>query len=144
MSTPDRSALAEPTDVQVRLMRSLTSEEAALATVLLAEASAQLRLKVASVDDRIGDRSLDPAIVKGVIARAVLRVLRNPEGVKQLQKSTGPYAETRTADSAVSSGLLSFSAEDLALVEALPSGSGIPGAGTVRLGPPPYLRDGCA
>jgi hypothetical protein len=108
--------------------RPLTDEEAAAADVLLADASTIVRSTVPGVDERIADGSLSAELVAGVVIRAVLRVLRNPEG--KVQESVDDYSYRR-AD-AVSDGSLYISASDLALLTTTPGVAR--GAFTIRPG----------
>jgi hypothetical protein len=111
-------------DVEGR-WRPLTDAEAAVAGTWLADASELLRLQVPSIDARVADESVSAAFVAGVVARAVLRVLRNPDG--KVSESIDDYTYRR-ADG-VADGSLFIAAEDLALLR--PAGSR--GTSSVRL-----------
>lgn len=64
---------------ELRLRRSLTGAEEPTAEELLAEASARLRQRVPSIDDRLASGALDPVIPRGVVCRMVIDVLNNPD-----------------------------------------------------------------
>lgn len=69
---------ATPEDIE-RIRGDLDTRERDAADELLEEASARLRVRVRSIDDRIADGSLDPVIPKGIVRRMVIDVLNNPE-----------------------------------------------------------------
>lgn len=122
--------LATVADVESR-WRPLTAEQLPVALALLGDASRVLRARQPDLDTRIAAGTLDGQLVAGVVARAVLRVLRNPDG--KVQESIDDYA-FRRAD-AVADGLLYVDPGDLALV-----GDDSPGAafGITPAGEPGY------
>ena len=73
---------ASTTDVAARWQRDLSTEQDTAATALLAGVSALIRYLAPGIDDRIADGTLDAEIPKMVTVSAVLRVLRNPAGVR--------------------------------------------------------------
>lgn len=83
--------LAGTADIE-GLWRPLSPPEETKAWNLLRLASALLRSKVPTVDDRIADNTLDADLVKGVVAGMVVRVLQNPGGVRS--KSVGAVSVT--------------------------------------------------
>lgn len=80
------SPLAGISDVEAA-WRPLGDTETAKAGVLLVRASAIVRSKIATVDARLADGTLDDDLVSGIVGDMVARVLRNPEAVRQ--KSVG-------------------------------------------------------
>lgn len=123
--------LATAGDVEAR-WRSLTAEEYRVANILIGDASGIVRVRVPSVDARIADGSLDPDVVRGVVARMVLRVMRNPDG--KVQESIDDYAYRR-AD-AVADGALYLSDEERSVIS---PARGTGGAFTIRpYGAPGY------
>lgn len=70
------AALADIWKVQVRY-RPLADSELPAVMDLLDFASAVARRLVPSIDDRVTAGTLDPELVSGVVAGAVVRVLRN-------------------------------------------------------------------
>ncbi len=111
--------LATAADVAAR-WRPLVSNETLLATVLIADVEAILRARWAGLDAAIALGSPSAAVVTGVIARSVVRMMKNPDG--KVQESIDDYAYRR-AD-AVADGSLYVSPEDWALI--------LPGRSTVR------------
>lgn len=66
---------------------------------LLADAEDTVLREFPDIADRIGDppdKTLPLLRVQKVVARMVIRHLRNPEGVRTVQETGGPYSETRT------------------------------------------------
>jgi len=71
-------------------------------TALLAKASARLRQRLPSVDDRIecfetdpdDPRGLDPVLVADVVATAVKRFLDNPTGATNTSETAGPFSKS--------------------------------------------------
>lgn len=101
-------------DLAARLGRSLTPAETTLAQALLDDAWAILTARNTTIDARLTAATLDPALVRAVETAMVLRVLRNPDGKKQ--EAIDDYSWTR--DTAISSGALYVSDEELALLSA--------------------------
>lgn len=89
---------AEPSDVAA-WWRDLSPEEEARATALLTSASALIRDRVPTVDDRITAGTLDPEIPKIVAIGATLRILQNPNGVRSwsIDDVTVTYDRSDTA-----------------------------------------------
>jgi len=73
--------------------RPLTEQEREAAGGLLPLGSAVIRHRFPSIDSRIDAGHLDPNLVKLVLVQMVIRVLRNPEGLRVM--SLGAYSETR-------------------------------------------------
>ena len=108
--------LAQPSDI-VAIWQPLTTAQAVLAPGLIAQASLKLRLlaRRRGVDlDALMLDELTKAAVTNAVASAVKRVLMNPEAVRQMSITTGPMSESRTLDTAISSGLLYLDDDDLA------------------------------
>ncbi len=83
---------------------------------LIGAASRRLRLLVPSVDDRITAGTLDAALVSDIVADAVIRVMKNPDGVRSY--TIDDFTETRDRD--LSAGLLQFLDSEIELLQ--PSG----------------------
>lgn len=113
-----------PSDIAARF-RTLTTAEQALAQALLDDSWAILIARDATLATRSADGSLD-AVLRVVESAMVLRVLRNPDGKKQ--EAIDDYSWTR--DSAISSGALYVSDDELALLSAPYTGTT---RGSVRL-----------
>lgn len=104
--------LATPADV-VEMFRPLDEQETTNATAMLRYVSAKIRAKVPNLDARVTAGTLDPDLVMLAAITPVKRVLMNQEGVKQKSENTGPFSDSFTLDSAISTGLLYISAEDV-------------------------------
>lgn len=106
---------ATPADV-VAVFRPLTSAEEVLATGLLEQVSNKLRRvarrRSADLDTLMLDE-LNADAVKAAVVNAVKRVLQNPEAIRQLSTTDGPFTESRTVDTAISSGFLYLDPADL-------------------------------
>lgn len=108
----------------VELYGDMTAAEEQLSKGLLRRASAMVRGRFPDLAARMSAGTLDPMVVGGVVVNMVLRVLRNPDGLRS--ETVGPF--TRSWDTATAAGLLVLSDDDLATLE--PSDDGEDG-GTV-------------
>ena len=125
-------SFASTDDVET-LFRPLSDTEDGQAERLLRMASNLIRQKVANIDVRIaasvapqaGVVPIDPEIVADVTASMVVRVLRNPQGVKA--EGIGPASATY--DDRVAAGFLYVSPDELSLLLVRPR----PSIGTVRI-----------
>ena len=108
-------------------LRPLDSDERTRAGVLLTYASAQIRRQLPDIDARIVRGELDTDLARYVAVQMVLRVLRNPDGV--LQETVGPSSVSY--DRTQSTGQLSMTPDDLAMLAPAPTSAGV---GTARLG----------
>lgn len=104
------------TDLE-RSWRPLSDQEAVNASARLEQAWARLTAVAPTVPADMDSGALTSELVASVITDAVLRVLRNPEGLRQ--ESIDDYSWTR--DSAVSAGALYFTDAELALLAARPA-----------------------
>jgi hypothetical protein len=95
-----------PSDVAAG-WRPLSDAEAATASGLIAEAIVLLTVKVPGFDAK------DPGVAKLVVSRMVRRVLKNPDGYRVRNESVDDYTEGGTVDSALSTGELYASADEL-------------------------------
>jgi hypothetical protein len=93
---------AAATDVQTRLGRTLTPEEADLVTVRLADVERLILRRIPDLADKITANDVDVENVIQVEADAVLRLVRNPEGYAS--ETDGNYGYTFSRE--VSSGRL--------------------------------------
>lgn len=94
--------------------RPLSAAERQVASSLLVDAWAVLVSHDPTIATRITAATLDPALLRTVLVAMVLRVMRNPEGKRQ--ESIDDYSWT--LDSAVSTGALYVSADELRLLAA--------------------------
>ncbi|MGZ0151879.1 Gp19/Gp15/Gp42 family protein [Kribbella sp. WER1] len=110
MATP----LATVEDVQARMDRPLTADEASRVSALLLDASALLRARVPDLDARIAlpddaPRHIAADLVVAVVCGMILRVLRNPEGYQS--ENIEGYGYTRSTKAAA--GYLYIDPDDL-------------------------------
>lgn len=87
--------------------RPLSDTEATTAVGLIEEASVLLRVLVPNVD------SLDESIVRFVAVRMIRRVMKNPGGYRVRTESVDDYSDGGTIDSALSTGELYVSDQEL-------------------------------
>jgi len=97
------------------------------AAQLLMVASALIRRSYPDIDTRISGGQLDASLPQFVAVQMVLRVLRNPAGVRQ--ETVGPSSVSY--DPSQASGQLALTPADLDMLAPAPTGIGI---GTARLG----------
>lgn len=118
---------------------TLTAAQEGLAKALIRAASALLRHRAKQVgldiDADIAAGRLDPSVAALTVTNMVLRVLRNPQGLRS--ETTGPFS--RTYDTTAAAGLLVVTEYDLAAVTTTPSvedlGAAGLGIGTIRVVP---------
>lgn len=113
------SSYATPQDVAAGF-RPLTDPEALIVPTLLERAEAILLATVPSVPARIDSGTLSKGVVVAVEAAMVERVLRNPGGRRQESRTLGDFTDSWTIDDAVSSGALSVSGAEVALLAPAP------------------------
>lgn len=97
-------ALSTPAEVEKRWQRSLTAPEFTAVQAWLDQASAMVRVRLPDIDARTAADPDLKALVTGIVADAVLRVIRNPNGYSL--ESEGPFT-VRRAD-ALADGILHF------------------------------------
>lgn len=101
--------LASAADVEVRLGRSLTSEEIPKVESLLTEASVLVEGYLDECFDALvtGISMTVPVRVRVVVSRIVARCLNAPTdsvGLESTQMSAGPYQQTRNYSEGLTSG----------------------------------------
>jgi hypothetical protein len=108
---------------------SMTVAQQQLANALLRAASKLVRSRFPSIDQQIRDGKLDADVVALGVTNMVLRVLRNPGGLRS--ETIGPFS--RTYDTTAAAGLLVITASEEAMFS--PSGVTAPNTaiGTARL-----------
>lgn len=120
----------------------LTAAQEGTTSFLLRAASAMVRHSFPNVDAQLLSGRLDPDVVAVAVANMVLRVLRNPNGLKA--ETVGPFS--RTYDTGLAAGLLVITANEAGMLTPGPvasAGGGIAGVGTIRVTPglmPPRRR----
>lgn len=95
-----------PSDVAAG-WRPLTAAEDLIATSLIAEAITLLTVTVPGFDAK------DPGVAKLVVSRMVRRVMKNPDGYRVRNESIDDYSDGGTIDSALSTGELYASDQEL-------------------------------
>lgn len=102
-------------DVVARYGRTLTAGEATQVREWLEDLSSDIRMRIPEVDTlaMVPDYA---RLVTRVISETIILKLRNPEGLRQRTVSIDDFSETKTIDSSNSSGRLSISDEDWALL----------------------------
>ena len=110
---------ADLTDLESRF-RPLSADEATFANALLDDAWAILLSQRPNLEAQIDAGTVPEGVATFVLSAMVLRVLRNPNGVKQW--SVDDYSETR--DSSLAAGSLYVSPEELGLLVPVGAGSG--------------------
>lgn len=112
-------ALAQISDVEASLLRSLTTPESQHVGALLERAERILTTRIPDLlDQATADASFRDLVV-AVESEAVARVFRNPEGLRQ--ESEGNYMYTVNA--AVASGLLTILRDEWQRLGVSPIGS---------------------
>lgn len=113
-------------DLEARF-RPLTAEEQPVAQALLDDAWAILLVNKPNLEAQIAAGDIAPEIVTFVVSAMVLRVLRNPDGVRQWTVDDAMF----TRDNTVSTGGLYASADELGLL--VPAGAGSGAAFTITM-----------
>ncbi|WIB25817.1 Gp19/Gp15/Gp42 family protein [Curtobacterium sp. MCSS17_015] len=118
MSDPAALApFAEPDDVAA-VWGELTGDQEALVEAWLGQASNQLRMiarqRGADADTLVESDPLIGAIMRDAVVNSVKRVLMNPEGYRQLSRTKGPFTESGTIDTALSTGMIYIAPADIA------------------------------
>lgn len=85
-------ALVTVADVEARLGRTFAGAERTRADALVADVTALVRSRIPDVDSRAADTNY-AALLVAVLAKAVVRVLQNPEGLQS--ETVGEYSYTR-------------------------------------------------
>ncbi|MGI5493824.1 hypothetical protein [Microtetraspora malaysiensis] len=89
-------AWTDPQDIVDRWVGpTLTATEGQL-TTLIGDAEDTILREFPDIQDRIDADKLPLARVVKVVARMVIRHLRNPEGIRATQEGAGPYQVSRT------------------------------------------------
>ncbi len=122
-------------DEYIDMFGPLSAARQSTCKVLLRRASQLVRDRYPGIDAKIGAGTVPGNAVALSVLNMVSRVMRNPQGLRSA--SIGPVS--RSFDEDASSGWLTFSDADAALID--PAGAGAPGAaagakgkaGTIRL-----------
>ena len=93
--------------------KTLSPAEEALAAVLIRSASQMIRARRPSIDAQIAGAAVSGDLVALAVTNMVLRVLRNPGGLRA--ETVGPFS--RTYDTTYAAGLLVLTPDDEALLD---------------------------
>lgn len=121
---------ATPDDVEA-LWRPLTQVELAVAQARLTVASAVVRQRFRTIDQRVASGELSVDVVRGVVVDMVKRVLQAPDGVRSRSQTVGPFSESVTYGDEQNRLGLYLTGEELALLA--PSLSGKAPARSIRM-----------
>lgn len=114
---PDLTPFATPEDVAA-VWGELSSAQEDLVEAWLGQASNQVRLiarkRNVDLDALTSSDTLASALVRDAVVNAVKRVLMNPEGFRQLSRTKGPFTESSTIDTALSTGMIYIADADIA------------------------------
>lgn len=117
---------------------TMTAAQEGLAAALLRAASSIIRGRVPTVDTLIADGKLNPDLAALAAVSMVLRVMRNPGGLRS--ETVGPFS--RTYDTTHAAGLLVLTEAEVGLLTPPASGAAAARVGTIMmrpgLAPPPY------
>lgn len=107
---------------------ALSAAKEQLASVLIRAASQMIRARRPSIDAQIADATVSADLVALAVTNMVLRVLRNPGGLRG--ETVGPFS--RTYDTTYAAGLLVFSPDEEKLVDPVAVAGAVKG-GPVRM-----------
>jgi hypothetical protein len=116
---------------------TLTPAQEGLTSALLRTASKLVRSRHPRIDVQIAAGLLDPEVVALVVTNMVLRVLRNPGGLRA--ETIGPFS--KSFDTGDAAGLLTITKDELTMLTPTRSGAGAVAVGSIMmrpgLAPPP-------
>lgn len=96
----------------------LDDQRTTMATSLLVDAWEELLARIPDLEQRMADGRVREGTVRRVVRAMVLRVLRNPEAIRQWTIDDAAF----TRDQLVSAGLLYASPDELSLLSGTPLG----------------------
>lgn len=102
--------VTSPNDVGSRIGRTLTTEELPLVTTLIGDAENMIRVRLPG--RVMDDTTVDMDLVPQVVANAVVRVLRNPDGYRSENAGGVGY----TVDTRVAAGFLTILSDEWSLL----------------------------
>lgn len=105
--------LADLSDVTGRSLRALTSQELLVAGNLIPDASALLRAAVPTLDARLASGASSPNLVRGAIARMILRALESQVPVMGRIATVGGVSDQVTYGAGSAVGALQVLPADL-------------------------------
>ena len=86
------------TDINNRWTSADNAPSSHVVDARIVDAETLVRWEFPDIDDRLAEDGAEPLLerVRFVVTQMVLRVLRNPEGVRSRTSQTGPFSETTT------------------------------------------------
>lgn len=108
--------LADVSDVDA-VWGELTVDEEKRVAAWLDQASNQLRMigrqRNIDVDALAVSDPLAAVLIRDAVVNAVKRVLMNPDGYRQMSRTKGPFTESGTIDTALSTGMIYIADGDI-------------------------------
>jgi hypothetical protein len=100
--------------IRARYSKPIPESQDPWLTQLIEDAEDELIRQIDSLPERIGTGEVPPVRVQRIVAAAILRVLRNPDGYSQWSRTTGPFTESVSRPSQGSSGEILYTEAELA------------------------------
>lgn len=119
-----------PADIEGR-WRPLTTAETATIPGKSEDAWTRIVATVPALEEHLAAELVSEATVKSVMVSMIVRVLKNPDSVRTHQESIDDSSESRTLDSAVSTGELYVTDYEIGL---LTPATGVPSYGMYVVG----------
>lgn len=104
----------DPEHIRSRYSKPIPEAQNAWLAQLIADAEDVLVQAISSLPERIGTGEVPLIRVQRIVAAAVLRVLRNPDGYSQWSRTTGPFTESVSRPSQGASGEILYTEAELA------------------------------
>lgn len=104
-------------DDVIAIWGELTQDEQDRVEAWIDQASIDLRViarnRGVDIDALVASDELAAEVAKNAVVRSIKRVLMNPEGWRQKSTTTGPFSDSGTLDTAISSGLVYIADSDI-------------------------------
>lgn len=91
-----RSPWATPDNIRERWLAGPLPQDDAQLETLIADAEDTILAEYPDVSERLAEGALSPERLQRVVVRMAHRVLRNPEGYRQVTQGTGPFTGSAT------------------------------------------------
>lgn len=101
--------------------RPLSAAEASILPGLSTQAWIRLLVPRPALEADMAEGTVKPESVASAMISMLVRVLKNPDSVRQLSKSYDDWSRSQTLDSSVSTGELYVNEHELALVTPAPA-----------------------
>lgn len=99
-----------------KVWRPLTTEE----TTVVPGLSDRAWIRIVAKLPDVYESGIDEAIIQDVMVSMIIRVLKNPDSARIISESIDDSTDSRTLDSAISSGEMYVSADELAMLTPAP------------------------